>query len=64
VTLDGAPGSSVDYLNAVGTRVIHQGQVFSIDKNRIYTVTYAALRSRYAATLPAMQQMLDGWRWK
>ena len=64
VTLDGAPARSVDYLNSVGTQAIHQRQVFSIHNNRIYTVTYTALRSRYAASLPAMQQVLAEWRWK
>ena len=63
-TLDGSPARSVDYLNSVGTRAIHQLQVFAIHRNRIYTVTYTALRSRYAASLPAMQQVLSGWRWK
>lgn len=63
-TLDGSPARSVDYLNSVGTRAIHQRQVFAIHHNRIYTVTYTALRSRYAASLPAMQQVLSGWRWK
>jgi hypothetical protein len=63
-TLDGSPARSVDYLNVVGTRAIHQLQVFAIHKHRIYTVTYTALRSRYAASLPAMQQVLSGWRWK
>ena len=63
-TLDGSPARSVDYLNSVGTRAIHQLQVFAIHHSRIYTVTYTALRSRYAASLPAMQQVLSGWRWK
>jgi hypothetical protein len=63
-TLDGAPARSVDYLNAVGQRAIHQLQVFAVHKNRIYTVTYTALSARYASSLPAMQQVLAGWRWK
>jgi hypothetical protein len=64
VTLDGAPARSVDYLNVVGTRPIHQLQVFAVHKSRIYTVTYTALSSRYASSLPAMQQVLAAWRWK
>ncbi len=63
-TLDGGPARSVDYLNAVGQRAIHQLQVFAVHKNRIYTVTYTALSARYALSLPAMQQVLAGWRWK
>ncbi len=64
LTLDGAPARGVDYLNApTGPSVLHQYQVFALHGNWIYTVTYTALPSHYAASLPAMRQVLAGWRW-
>lgn len=65
LTLDRAPARGVDYLNrpANGPQ-LHQYQVFAVHGDLIYTVTYTALQARYAASLPAMQQVLAGWRWK
>lgn len=65
VKLDGAPGRSVGYLNAPSTgQAVHQLQVFAIHGRWIYTVTYTALSSSYAGTLPALTKVLAAWRWK
>ncbi len=65
LTLDGSPARGVDYVNRpVGGPPLRQYQVFALHGDKIYTVTYTALSSRYGTSLAAMQQVLAAWRWK
>jgi hypothetical protein len=60
-----AAARGVDYRKGpVGGPQLPQYQVFALHGGKIYMVTYTALSFRYGASLPAMQQVLAGWRWK
>jgi hypothetical protein len=64
LTVGGGPARAVDYTNRPsGDRPLHQRQVFVVHQGWIYTITYSALPSAYAANVGAVDQVAAGWRW-
>jgi hypothetical protein len=65
LTIDGAPARAIGFLNAYGTAVIHQRQVYAIHDGWGYVITYSALRgTQYRGSRSALRAVTDAWRWR
>jgi hypothetical protein len=63
VTVGGEPALAVDYLNGPATRRLHLRQVFVEHRGWTYVITYTASSTAYAASMPALAQVMSSWRW-
>jgi hypothetical protein len=63
VTVAGEPARVLDYQYGPATRRLHLRQVIVEHAGWIYVITYTASSSGYAASLPALTQMINSWRW-
>ena len=65
-SVDRETARAFSYTNApLNGKVLHQRQVFVIHAGWAYSITYSALPgAAYAASLPALEQVIAGWRWR
>ena len=63
LTVAGEPARAVDYQYGPATRRLHLRQVIVEHAGWIYVITYAASSKGYAASLPALAQVIHSWRW-
>ena len=63
VTVAGEPARAIDYLYGPATRRLHLRQVVVEHQGWIYVITYTASSTGYAASMPALAQMISSWRW-
>ncbi len=63
-TVAGQPGRELDYLAAPLKHVLlHINQVFVINNNFAYTITFTALPAAYSSKRGALSQLLSAWHW-
>lgn len=63
VPVDGAPARVLDYVHGPATQLLHLRQVIVEHRGWIYVITYTAPSSTYAASLPALAQVISSWHW-
>jgi hypothetical protein len=64
LTIGGDRARVVDYTNrSSGGRLLRQRQAFVVHDGWIYTITYSALPSTYAANVGALNRVAAAWRW-
>lgn len=63
VTIDGEPALAVDYLSSQTGRLLHNRQVIVEHGGWVYTATYSAPATTYAARVAALSQLISTWRW-
>ena len=62
-TVAGEPARAVDYLFATATGLLHLRQVYVEHQGWIYVITYTASTTAYTASMPALAQVVNSWRW-
>jgi len=63
MTVAGESARTVDYQYGPTTRRLHLRQVIVEHQGWIYVITYTASSTGYSASLPALAQVINSWRW-